>query len=409
MSVVPSPNPAPAAARIEFIAFHLMPYAHAEIEGPILQGSPPGAWVTLSNEHYDPPKGVRLYRRFIDELVYAAEVGFDGVSVNEHHQNAYGTMPNPNLLAASLIERIPTGRIGVLGNALPLHDPIQVAEQVAMLDVLSGGRVISGFVRGIGCEYTSFGLNPNESRARFHEAHDLIMRAWTERGPFAWDGQFYSRDYVNIWPRPVQQPHPPVWIPSQGSSETVEWAAERRYTYLQTFTHLTRVAQITEEFRQAARSFGYQARPQQIGWAVPIYVGESDARARAEYAPHVEFFFNRLLSGPTSLFFPPGYLTDASHARVLASRSDIIGRTDFTLRELEDAGLVIVGGPESVTARLREAIDATGVGVILPVVQAGTLPHDLTMESIRRFGELVIPALRDHVSPLHHREADRVR
>src|SRR5512138_2325858 len=102
-----------------------MPYAYPEIEDAILSGSPSTAWVTLSNEHYDPARGVGLYRRFIDELAYAAQVGFDGVSVNEHHQNAYGTMPNPNLMAAALIERVPTGRIGVLGNALPLHDPIQ--------------------------------------------------------------------------------------------------------------------------------------------------------------------------------------------------------------------------------------------------------------------------------------------
>lgn len=393
---------------MKFIAFHLMPYALPEIEEPILSGTPSTAWVTLSNAHYDPRKGVELYRRFLDELVYASEIGFDGVSVNEHHQNAYGTMPNPNLMAAALIERIPRGLVGLLGNALPLHDPVHIAEQVAMLDVLSGGRIISGFVRGIGCEYSTFGLNPNESRERFHEAHDLIIRAWSERGPFSWEGPYYQREYVNIWPRPVQQPHPPVWIPSQGSSETVEWAAERRYTYLQTFTHLTRVTQITEEFRQAARGFGYEATPEQIGWALPVYVGETDESARREYGPHIELFFNRLLSGPLGYFFPPGYLTETSHARVLASRSDTIGRTDFTLEELESVGLVVVGSADTVTARLREAVDATGVGVILPVVQVATLPHDLTMASIRRLGIEVIPALRDHVSPLHNLDAAHV-
>src|SRR6266566_6416597 len=160
----------------EFIAFHLMPYgAPAAIEA-IGARKPENPWVTFSNSNFDPATGAQLYRRYLDELTYAAEMGFDGVSVNEHHQNAYGTMPNPNIMASALIQRIPTARIAVLGNAIPLHDPLEIIEQVAMLDVLSNGRIISGFVRGIGFEYTTFGRNPNESRARFAEAHDLIVK-----------------------------------------------------------------------------------------------------------------------------------------------------------------------------------------------------------------------------------------
>ncbi len=94
-----------------------------------------------------------------------------------------------------------------------------------MIDVISGGRLISGFVRGIGAEYHTFGVNPTFSHDRFHEAHDLIVRAWTEPGPFAFQGRHYRVNYVNLWPRPYQKPHPPIWIPSQGSKETIDWAS----------------------------------------------------------------------------------------------------------------------------------------------------------------------------------------
>src|SRR5256885_16950743 len=148
------------------------------------------------------------------------------------------------------------------------------------LDVVSGGRVISGFVRGISAEYFSTGMNPAHSRERFYEAAELILRAWTEAGPFPFDGKFYRYHYVNPWPRPLQKPHPPVWCPSQGSSETVEWAAKRRFPYLMVFTPIKRIAQIYGEYRQACQRYGYTARRYQLTVNVPIAVAGTDAEAR---------------------------------------------------------------------------------------------------------------------------------
>ncbi|MPZ87340.1 MAG: LLM class flavin-dependent oxidoreductase [Nitriliruptorales bacterium] len=386
---------------VEFLAFHLMPYAEPEAMEVLDQAEPRTAWVTFSNAHFQPERGRDLYRRYLDELTFAVEMGFDGVGVNEHHQNAYGTMPSPNVMAAALTQRLDSGRIAVLGNALPLHRPQQIAEQIAMLDLLSDGRVISGFVRGIGFEYRSFNVNPTESRERFLEAHDLIVRAWTEPGPFAWHGRYYDYECVNVWPRPLQRPHPPIWIPSQGSGETVEWTAQRGYTYLQTFTKRSRLAAIMQEFRDAAQAAGYTASASQQGWAVPTYVGETDDQARADFAPHVDTFFNRLLTGEIHDWFPPGYLSEASQARVVASKSDLFAHNSHTLPKLEEDGMVVVGSAETVTGRLRDIIDETGVGVILPIVQIGGMPHDQTMQSIERLGRDVLPKLRDHVSAVY--------
>ncbi len=195
---------------MRFFFFHLMPYQDLDLDYDKTHRS---AWVTLPNSYYDPVKGHALYNRYLDELEYADALGFDGICVNEHHQTAYGMMAAPNVLAGALARRTQHAKIAILGRALPLvNNPLAIAEEFAILDNLTAGRIITGFVRGIGAEYHSTGVNPTESHDRFHEAHDLIVRAWTEPGPFAFEGKYYHFNYVNSWPRPYQTPHPPIWI-----------------------------------------------------------------------------------------------------------------------------------------------------------------------------------------------------
>jgi alkanesulfonate monooxygenase SsuD/methylene tetrahydromethanopterin reductase-like flavin-dependent oxidoreductase (luciferase family) len=374
------------------LAFHLMPYADID---PHFSDAHDTAWVTLPNSYYDRASGYRLYNRYLDELEYADRAGFDGVCLNEHHQNAYGLMPIPAVTAGALARRT-RGRLGVIGRALPLlNNPLTVAEEYAMLDTITGGRLIAGFVRGIGAEYHSSGVNPTESHDRFHEAHDLILRAWTEPGPFRFEGRYYDFDYVNPWPRPYQQPHPPIFIPSQGSSETIRWAAakERRYTYLQTFSPMAAVAKYMQMYKDAAHAEGYDATPDQLGWSVPVYVAATDERAREEARPHAEFFVNKLLKMPVEMLVPPGYTSIASTKGLLAAKAGLT--VERRLEDLLEAGSFIVGSPETVRAQLLAAQRAIGFGNLLITVQFGTLPHDLTMNNIRLLGEQVVPALKE--------------
>ena len=158
---------------MKLLSFHLMPYRPLDLEAAAKARS---SWVVLPNELYDPVKGAEEYARHIDALVYAEELGFDAIGVNEHHQTAYGLMPAPNLIASALIQRTKRVQIAILGRALPLvNNPIYIAEEFAMLDNLSKGRIIAGFVRGIGSEYHSSGANPYFSHERFHEAHDVAL------------------------------------------------------------------------------------------------------------------------------------------------------------------------------------------------------------------------------------------
>ena len=166
---------------MKFFNFHLMPYRHADLDAIEKNGS---AWVTYSNRDYDPKKGAELYHEYLDQMELADRLGFDGVCLNEHHQTAYGMMPTPGVLAGALARSVKRAKIAILGRALPLlNNPLVIAEEYAMLDNLTRGRFIAGFVRGIGAEYHAMGINPAQSQERFAEAHDLIIRAWTEPGP----------------------------------------------------------------------------------------------------------------------------------------------------------------------------------------------------------------------------------
>jgi alkanesulfonate monooxygenase SsuD/methylene tetrahydromethanopterin reductase-like flavin-dependent oxidoreductase (luciferase family) len=377
---------------MKFYMMHLMPYADLDLDYDKTYNS---AWITLPNSYYDPKKGAKLYNRYLDELEYADQLGFDGVCVNEHHQNAYGLMPQPGVMAGALARRTKKVKIAILGRALPLlNNPVTVAEEFAMVDNITEGRFIAGFVRGIGAEYHAWSSNPADSHDRFHEAHDLIVRAWTETGPFAFEGKHYHFEYVNLWPRPYQTPHPPIWIPSQGSSETIEWAShpDRRYTYLQTFTPVAMLAKYMQMYKDMANHQGYEATEDQLGWSVPIYVGETDEIARREAKPHIENFLNKFLRMPKEMLLPPGYLSLKSMMGVMQAKSAIGGQQ--TIDTVMDKGMFICGSPETVRQKLAEYHGQIGFGHLLALLQFGTLPAELTRKSMELYATEVMPYLR---------------
>jgi alkanesulfonate monooxygenase SsuD/methylene tetrahydromethanopterin reductase-like flavin-dependent oxidoreductase (luciferase family) len=385
------------------LLFHLMPYADLDLEAAKDHAT---VWTHFPNRFYDPKKGHALYNRYLDELEYGEKLGFDGLCVNEHHQTAYGLMPSPIVTASALARRTAKAKIAILGSALPLRThPLTVAEEHAMIDNITAGRLISGFVRGIGSEYHTFGVNPTFSHERFHEAHDLIVRAWSEPGPFEFHGKHYHFQYVNLWPRPYQSPHPPVWIPSQGSRETIEFAAHpsRKYTYLQTFSPVKAVARYLQMYRDVAKGFGYESGPSQLGWSVPVYVGDGDAAALAEAAPHFENLRNVYLRMPFEMLLPPGYTSRESMKGMAAAKAQLTGFMDAA-RAIEQ-GMFVCGSAKTVRDALLGYASEMRVGNLLVMLQFGTLPADLTRRNMERFAEGVMPALKKAAAEPHGREA----
>jgi alkanesulfonate monooxygenase SsuD/methylene tetrahydromethanopterin reductase-like flavin-dependent oxidoreductase (luciferase family) len=376
--------------RLQFYYFHLMPWPYLPEDFTQQYES---AWVTLPNRLFDPERGHALYHRYLDELVEAERRGWDGICVNEHHQNAYGLMPSPNLIAAMLVQRTKRCRIGIIGNALPLHDdPLRVAEEIAMLDVISGGRIISGFVRGTGMEYYSYGVNPAHSRDRFYEAHDLIVRAWTEPGPFAFVGKHYRYRYVNPWPRPLQQPHPPIWLPGTGSRETVEFAAGHRYPFMMVYSPVEQQRRAYELYRQLAEEkFGYEAQPEQLAFCVPVYVAETDEVARREAEPHVLWLFQKGLRwGP--YFLPPGYVTQSSFEAMLKAGGRHLW--ELSMEDLMEKGIVIVGSPATVIEKLSYYTDRLHAGIMVTGACWGDMPPEKVAKNLELISNEVMPHFR---------------
>jgi alkanesulfonate monooxygenase SsuD/methylene tetrahydromethanopterin reductase-like flavin-dependent oxidoreductase (luciferase family) len=372
---------------VRFFSFHLMPYPGLpeSYDGP--------AWVTCPNEYFDPAIGQQIYNRYLDELIYADELGFDGVCVNEHHQNAYGIMPSPNLMASILARQTKNVKIAVVGNALPLYDPpTRVAEEFAMIDNISGGRLIAGFVVGGGPEYYSFSINPAHARERFQEAHDIIIKAWTEPGPQEFIGKHYKLRFLNTWPKPVQQPHPEVWVPGAGSLETMEFVARHHYAYMGIpYFHFDVFKKTFGMFRDACDREGYVADPLQSGWLTPIYVAETDAEARKQYEDHWWYFTKRLLPGIT--ISPPGYTSLRSMENIAKNATSFAERLE-TWDEVVEGRYAIVGSPDTVAELLIDSLEQLGTGNLLGLFQLGTLPADLTRKNLELFANEVMPKLR---------------
>ena len=385
---------------MKITSFNLMSYADIDLS---VKDKFRSAWVLLPNSYFDPVKGHALYNRYLDELELADELGFDGVAVNEHHQTAYGLMPSPVVTASALARRTKQCRIAILGNAFCLRDnPLTLAEEHAMIDVITGGRLVTGFVRGVGTEYFSMGANPVHSLERHKEAAELVVRAWTETGPFSFEGKHFHLEYVNLWPRPFQQPHPPIWCPSQGSLETIEWAAhpDRKFVYLQNYSPRESVGRYLDMYRDIAlRKYGYEASSDRIGWGAPVYVGETDEQAVNEARPHIEALFNVLLPKATELmFFPPGYMSPESLTHILKHKKANSG--GVTIESLMARGIIVVGSPDTVRKQIMDNHRDMGFQELVTMLTFGTMPAEMSEANIRRFAREVMPALK----PLTDRE-----
>jgi alkanesulfonate monooxygenase SsuD/methylene tetrahydromethanopterin reductase-like flavin-dependent oxidoreductase (luciferase family) len=199
---------------------------------------------------------------------------------------------------------------------------------------------------------------------------------------------------VNTWPRPYQQPHPPIWIPSQGSTETIEWAADpaRKYPLLITFAASELVARYHLEYRETAHRYGYEASGDQLGWAVPIYVADTDERAHAEAGAAIEALFNVYLPNPWEMLVPPGYTSIASMKKMLQMRKSIGTRPrNQTAADLIAGGTAIIGSRKTVIDKLEKMREKTGVNIVVGMFQFGTLSDELTRRNMETFAADVMP------------------
>ena len=360
----------------------------------------------LRRRHFKPEVAVRTYAEHLSAWEAMDRLGYDGVGFNEHHTSPYGLMNSPNLLAAAAAQRTQRLKLLMYGNLLPLHDPLRLAEELAMLDCMSNGRIVSGFARGIPREHNVYGVPLADSRARFEEAWEIIYRAWTEE-VFSYEGRFWSYRDVAIWPRPVQQPHPPVWVPVTGSKETIEWAGRHNIPITPGLAPLRGLREdIIDFYARCLGQHGHRLTPDHLITQASAYVADSKAQAVREAGPYTLYFNRTLFSHgnitETSLQRDAGYLCSSSvvylrPVNLPAVRGARERYPDMTMADAErEAEHMPWGSADEVIERLISAADHAGAGTVLVNMNRGAMPHEMFMEQVHRFGGKVLPALQAH-------------
>lgn len=393
----------PERPSVKFTYFHLMPYDGLPEDFAQHHRS---VWVDIPPTVMDVSRIHVLYNDYLDELEHAAVQGFDAIGVNEHHSNAYGMMSSPNMMGAALARRITDtdAKLLVLGDSVPLYNPpIRVAEELAMLDVICGGRLITGFPVGSSQDSNfAYGIKPATIREQYREGFDLVLKAWQSDEVFAHNGRFSKLRYVNPWPKPLQKPHPPVWLPGSGSLETMQTAIQRDLPFfLLSYFGADYAAGLFERFWEEVAAAGRSENPHRTGMVQLVMVGETDADARRLYEEHVQYFYRRLTHIYPAFTEAPGYKTLASLEAVLpppgsaaTSRPDSFAAAQkYDWDELVEKGIVIGGGPDTVRERLEAAATTSRVGNWVLLMHIGSMPRELAMHNIDLFTDKVMPGL----------------
>jgi alkanesulfonate monooxygenase SsuD/methylene tetrahydromethanopterin reductase-like flavin-dependent oxidoreductase (luciferase family) len=318
-------------------------------------------------------------------------------------------MNSPNMMAAVGAQHTKNLKFLLLGNLMPLHNPLRIAEELAMADCMSRGRILSGFARGVPREYKVYQVPMSESRARFDEALEVILKAWT-RDTFTHEGKFWKYKDISIWPRPYQAPHLPVWIPFTGSKETIECAAAGNFGAAIHHPHRGVVHDMIAHFAQRLAHHGHRIKSDQICIMTEAWVAESGAKAVEEYAPYFLYFNNVLWHhggnppGQKANPVASGYVASSSHdyvrpenaaeAVIDREKARALNRPDVEAKVA--SGELAFGNAKEVTERLIEQAEAVGANKLLVNLNFGALPNDLFMEQVRRFGRDVLPRLQAH-------------
>ncbi|MDE2899582.1 MAG: LLM class flavin-dependent oxidoreductase, partial [Chloroflexota bacterium] len=286
-----------------------------------------------------------------------------------------------------------------------IHDPLRLAEELSMVDCLSGGRLISGFARGIPREHNVFQVPMRESRPRFEEAWQIIKRAWTEE-VFSYEGDFWTYRDVAIWPRPYQQPHPPVWTPVTGSKETIEWAASENIPITPGLSpHMGVRRDIVKYYARKLAENGYTVTPEHLILPANAFVADTREQALEMAGPYTLYFNQTLFSHgnitEASLQTEQGYLNSGAYDYVQPEHRPFMSGNrevyrNMTMDNLANNRDLAWGPADEVRDKLIAAADAVGANTLLVSFNRGAMPNEMFMEQLRRFGKEVLPALHAH-------------
>jgi alkanesulfonate monooxygenase SsuD/methylene tetrahydromethanopterin reductase-like flavin-dependent oxidoreductase (luciferase family) len=371
--------------------FTEMPYPHL----PPIE-TLPATRVSLPNKYFDPEVGAGLYNRYLDEHMLADELGLN-IMLNEHHQSPGCIDSAAPLSAAILARQTSNARICILGNPIANRkDPVRIAEEMAMIDCISHGRLDCGFVRGVPYELFGSNANPSETVERLWDGIDLVTRAWTTTdGPFNYEGRFWHRRAVNIWPRPYQLPRPPIWITGSNDKANIIKVAEHGFVFAMFLQPHAKVREMFDAYRANYSDNGVPGCGG-LAYMPLVYTADSEAEAVAG-AEQLLWYITSTKSGP-QMRNPPGYNDIGLNVKAL--QGGAAGRTDAVraqgLPYLREQGIVIAGTPDSVVEQIGRFHERVGgFDHLLMMQQAGFLDHEHTVRSMTLFATEVYPRVRE--------------
>lgn len=373
---------------MKFNFFHTMPW-------PYFQGVPE-TW-PVPNTGFDGERGHELYKDYIKTFLFAEQCGFDWIACNEHHYSPFSLMPNCNLVGSVLAMQTRNCKVAIAGNLLPLLNPIRVAEEYAMLDVMSGGRMVAGFFRGIPHEYLAYNINPSEAHGRMREATELIVKAWTATEPFAWDGEFYKFPSVSIWPKPYQKPYPQLLM-STTNPESSELAAKFRAIVGLVFVHDLEWAHgLVQAYRETAKAHGWEPTRDHFLVGEHTVIADTDEEA-LEIMKKGHDYLHRVLMRPqreaqrmvieNTRFYYQKEPGETMQAKLYTIRSR-------TVEDSIEAGSIICGSPATVTKQLKRISQTVGNGVFSLNFKVGDVPETTVRHGLKLFRDKVLPELRN--------------
>ena len=345
---------------------------------------------------FDSDSGIDSIEKGFLQFEAAHRAGFDSLNLAEHHYSPAQMTPTPHLFAAALGQRIPDAQIAILGSDLPLHNPVNLAEQYSVLDNLLGGRLRFALLRGTPNEYITYGTNPWESRERFEEAVELIIKCFTETEPFGWEGRHYRFRNIALFPSPVQRPHPRITL-SGNSATSARMAGRLKCDLGISFLPVEAAAANVAIYREAAAEAGWEPTPDNILYRQFTYVAETDQAAEADTEEN---------------FWPSGTgMFNSTNAELMAvvgtAAAATAGVPKGVIPDMSKApaifGPVWYGSPETVTGQIQEGAAIAGFGRVEIIVTGfvNAMSHEKVIRSIELMGETLVPALHaDILSPV---------
>ena len=389
------------------------PEKHRRLENEIIRNR---SFFGTPNRHFEPAHGSKLLNQYLDEKIYSDELGFDGLMLNEHHATPFCLGSVMDVEAAILARVTRRAKIVLLGNPVPtVGNPLRMAEELAMIDLISGGRLIPGWVRGAGSEQIANNTNPAYNREYFEEGVEFIVKAWTTPGPFRYEGKHFHYRFVNPWVLPLQKPHPPIWIPGLVSPDTAIWCAKKRFPYIALGTKLAPTVELWDIYTDAAGREGYQAGPENFGYLQPVFVADTQERAE-ELGKRFLFAGSFAHFARPEWMFPPGYNSKEATRRMarLAANPNLPGKpihqgggneTDEELEPIKRAIYesypqtrkdlqMIAGTPDNVVRELRKVLEVLRPGIFSFWIDGPVGVKD-RMRCLELLGKEVMPAVRE--------------